>query len=1163
MEATLRIQQRWAAGLVVAISLALGSTPGAAQTVDDLFLLSTSVPPNVVLFIDNSLAMAQIEWHPAYDPMATPTCANWDNDTTYSTAALGNTETACGRTRTIFAPVNPTLWDGRYLNWYFSPEADAFITEIETATVIPASCNAAGAGNRFNDLYRRTRADAAKQVFLDVLCVSEPRGLRFGLAEFREADDVASEDPNGGFMSVAIADNTPAHAADLEAHVGNTQNEDAAPLAEAFFQIYSYLMSRDPSELPKGVDTTTSFMPWVYDKFGDIPGNPTNVLPDPVQQSCQKNFVVIVTTGLATRDDFDQDPLATSLGFDLFPALVGDYYDDSETEIPGDGVESSLLLDDVVKFANDKDCRPDFDDDQTIDTYTIGLGTSPSDDAYLERVADLGNGLFFATQDGPQLAEALVAVLNDIIEKSRSFTAATVPSSRTANGASFYNSFFLPSGKSAFWEGHIRAWHFTAAGDVLDRDGDCALVDPDPGECNSGPFKPVCQEGQTIGCIDPFWDAGSEMPAPASRTLWTSKLSAGVPTRTAFNVGLSAADLTVAPFTVFFDPAPNSPLYPLKGSSAVNAEGLADEIVQYARGCAFGTGVFSWNVSVIRACETRPWLLGDVFHSDPVLVRMPKYVERSSSYEAFSAAYDARSRILYAGTNGGFLEAIHAGTWDSVSESYDEGTGSELFGFMPWEARTKIKNQPVDPPTNRTHYVDGSPQVSDVWIHPTPTTAAKNVNGSEWRTILAGGLREGGHHYYALDITNPDAIVGPAGNLPYPGLLWEFPQEDDPDGDGVMIGETWSQPVLTRVRLRVAGNDNSGAGFERWVVIVTGGYDLTGDPNPEEVKPGYSYVASGTRGRSILMLDAKTGGVIAEKRFHAVAPIEPTEVATTGMSYAIPSTPAVFDLNADGFADVIYVGDMGGNIWKWVIHPMGEDRVNDSSGVRTQPSWPFKKFFSAPTTAIGGDTFYKNFFQPPEGAFVGGQLWLAFGSGERAAIGYHGHPGNDENNRYYVMRDLNPLEMGAPLPTIVEGDLTNATDQTSVSSTIGYYFKVADGEKFVTRSAIFGGDVIVGSFTPATDDPLDPDFDPCTSRGSANLYDFDLDTGEGTNHDADGDPIRAVSIGAGMPTDPKISVGVGGKDNRIIIEKSGTDIESKEADDVNINGGILYWKERF
>ena len=165
--------------------------------------------------------------------------------------------------------------------------------------------------------------------------------------------------------------------------MGNTKDVDATPLTEAYFQIYTYLMPRDTNELPIGVDTVTPFMPWVYDKFGEIPNLASNVLPDPVQESCQKNFVVIVTTGLATRDDFDRDPADTSIGYDLFPNLVGDYNNDGETEVPGDAEESTLLLDDLVMYAAENDCRPDYADDQTIDTYTIGLGTTPSDDAYL------------------------------------------------------------------------------------------------------------------------------------------------------------------------------------------------------------------------------------------------------------------------------------------------------------------------------------------------------------------------------------------------------------------------------------------------------------------------------------------------------------------------------------------------------------------------------------------------------------------------------------------------------------------------------------------------------------------------------------------------------------------------------------------------------------
>jgi Tfp pilus tip-associated adhesin PilY1 len=85
------------------------------------------------------------------------------------------------------------------------------------------------------------------------------------------------------------------------------------------------------------------------------------------------------------------------------------------------------------------------------------------------------------------------------------------------------------------------------------------------------------------------------------------------------------------------------------------------------------------------------------------------------------------------------------------------------------------------------------------------------------------------------------------------------------------------------------------------------------------------------------------------------------------MCYAIASTPAVYDTNNDGYADVIFVGDLGGNLWKWVIEGPGEDRVNDFSGLLSQPSWPFRKFFQAPSYQKNpvSPTYFKSFFFPP------------------------------------------------------------------------------------------------------------------------------------------------------------------------------------------------------
>jgi type IV pilus assembly protein PilY1 len=475
---------------------------------------------------------------------------------------------------------------------------------------------------------------------------------------------------------------------------------------------------------------------------------------------------------------------------------------------------------------------------------------------------------------------------------------------------------------------------------------------------------------------------------------------------------------------------------------------------------------------------------------------------------------------------------------------------------MPWQARMKIKNLPIDAPTDRNHYVDGSPQTADMWFYSASTDTTKEA--SEWRTVLIGGLREGGSQFYALDVTNPDGINGPAGVLPYPGYLWEFPREDDPDSDLDFMGETWSQPIMTRVRVKVGAADNGGLGYERWVVIVTAGYDETGNPNPTDVTGLVSaYDPTGTKGRAIFILDAKTGEVLAEKKFDAGA-----ADAQADLLYTIPSTPAVFDLNVDGYADVIYVGDLGGRVFKWVIADIGEDRVNDGSGLRTQPNWPFKLFFQAPVTNIAGTDYFKNFYFSPAATFYGGKLWLAFGSGERRHLPFEGVAVEDENNRFYVMSDLDPYERaGTPYATLTEADLTDITGDEDGATFVnrGYYFKVADGEKFVTEIEIFAGQVIGASFVPT------PSANVCAARGDATLYVFDIRDGKGFFDTGGGTPVptRGMSIGTGLPTNPKVSVGVGGKDNRVYIEKSGTDLWSSEQYDIPTGGRYIYWRELF
>ena len=133
--------------------------------------------------------------------------------------------------------------------------------------------------------------------------------------------------------------------------------------------------------------------------------------------------------------------------------------------------------------------------------------------------------------------------------------------------------------------------------------------------------------------------------------------------------------------------------------------------------------------------------------------------------------------------------------------------------------------------------------------------------------------------------------------------------------------------------------------------------------------------------------------------------------------YAFTASPAVFDLDFDGYADVFYIGDLGGRMWKFVINDLVEDRANDGTGLVTQPGWTTKIFFEGPTFAPGGGLpdFYPSFYFRPSGALVSGKLILAFGSGQRqdlTLIGDAGKTGDD--NRFYVISDLDPWETASP-----------------------------------------------------------------------------------------------------------------------------------------------------
>jgi type IV pilus assembly protein PilY1 len=227
-------------------------------------------------------------------------------------------------------------------------------------------------------------------------------------------------------------------------------------------------------------------------------------------------------------------------------------------------------------------------------------------------------------------------------------------------------------------------------------------------------------------------------------------------------------------------------------ASQQTALGSAD-IVNYLRGDR------SKEEALGGTLRTRTYVLGDIVNSTPVFVGKPNArlysgatFTGAASFAGFaSGAASTRTPIVYVGANDGMLHGFNA------------DTGAEVFAFVP---RTSIANNLddfADPNYAHRYFVDGEMTVSDIY-----DTAA-----GSWKSILVGTLGRGGPGVFALDVTNPSA----------PTLLWELN-----DGDISQLGKNIGRPVIAQVadgdwRVLIGNGPSSSGGRARMISIKLGG----------------------------------------------------------------------------------------------------------------------------------------------------------------------------------------------------------------------------------------------------------------------------------------------------------------------------------------------------
>ena len=469
------------------------------------------------------------------------------------------------------------------------------------------------------------------------------------------------------------------------------------------------------------------------------------------------------------------------------------------------------------------------------------------------------------------------------------------------------------------------------------------------------------------------------------------------------------------------------------------------DIIDYIRGADIfdqdKDNVFNENRSVIT---------GDVLHSEPLVIHYRNYDGSAKSYVFF-------------GSNDGMLHAVKDVNMDSNgNEIQSVDDGKEEWAFIPPDLLPKLKY--IIEGTSHQYFVDSSPKA---YFKDDNNDGIIDRDRGE-KIILVCGERGGGSGYFALDITIPDSprfswridnVINP--NIPVPNTIISD------------LGQSWSEPQFGLVK-----NDSN---------------DITGIP---VMFIGGGYSSNNSYGKSILMIKVLTGEVLRTFK---------NDSSITTMNYSIPSNVLAVDSNDNGFIDKIYVGDLGGQLWR--LGKFTDFTFPDCD--ETYNNWVAQNIF------IADSLHTRLFYYPPSITLERGYDLLFIGTGDR-----ENSCATTTYDKFYCIRDKHTPT------TYYESDLVDITNPLSIKPSLdnlssdvnndgrldqGWFIQLAAGEKVLAENSVFYKTVYFTTFTPDTD--------PCVPGGDGRVYALHYKTsGSVIDFDKDGTKDRSVLIGGGIPS---------------------------------------------
>lgn len=778
--------------------------------------------------------------------------------------------------------------------------------------------------------------------------------------------------------------------------------------------------------------------------------------PSPIQYSCQKNFLMMVTDGLPTGDITGNLYSAANRTNPCSTTTVGNCTRDVSTatwtygvgtaiatwpDTPtattatwtfGTAAKDAIASVTALRTTTNATSATPYD----IQTYVAALGDTVANAnalAVMNAMANAGGtGSALLATNASGFQDAVDKIVNDIYAKTGSAAAVAVSNANVIAGD---NASYASSYNSGTWTGDLIAYPVI-------------LSDPDPAKVGTPDANnPIW----ITGCSTPneLIDAANpvkgkkgcsaqkllDLMTPAARKIASYTGTAGTGQGIQFQptTATTTTKLSVTQQTLLNSPTPPGP-----------SDGAA--VVAYLRGDRSGETAGTY--------RSRAHLLGDIINAEPVVVRAPAANYGDTGYSAFKTANASRTRIVFQGANDGMLHA------------FNTVTGAEEWAYVPNLVMAGLNNLSRKSGFAHKFLIDGTPVSNDVDF-----SATDGVTGNPaaaWHTIVAGGLGKGGRGYYALDVTSTTAVdeAALAGKV-----LWEFPNSATSAAVKPNIGYSFGRPVIVKTKAK------------GWVVLVASGYNNgtnTGDSGGDG--QGYLFV-----------LNARTGDLIKAIGTGAGSVTDPSGLAHI--------SGYVETADIDNTVDYVYGGDLKGNVWRFNLtatntNQWGVTRLAtlvDSAGnvqpVTTEPELA--------RVNIGGGV-YKRF------VYVGTGLYLGDTDipGSTGANAY----ASQTQTMYGLVDDLStPTPATSPVIDLqttpprtilrqqtftvnADGSRTASANAVAFLTQKGWYIDLPTaGERANTQPGLALGALVFTSNIPSTD--------VCTPGGSSFFNVLDYKTG--------------------------------------------------------------------